>query len=237
VISQFLIPVSAILFLSGLAYYAMIGVPISRLAGAGEEPEGFVFVRWSGRHTRYAIAIVLQGLVIGAAAIGAMFALAASGQLDELARAARDSNAQPDPYTILRQIQKIQLGVFAAVIVVNVLLTTFMSIAAIENRLRFFGAVGTGLRHFFPILAANFLLYVASVALTIAAGIVLFAAGVVFSTVVSALNSVLVPAAVAYVQFFLSLITFAAQFVFNVFYTSLWIAFPAIVYRRLSSSG
>lgn len=224
-----------------LVVATMIGVPISRLAGAREEPDGFVFVRWSARHTRFAIALVIfYGLQLALTA-AALWFLAdrgylpgiknmidqmLSGQMDERSVALFQRNSN-----IINLIQMTASGL------VTGLLLTFAPAAAIENRIRFFGALKTGLFNLFPILAVYILLSLAALALTIAAVIAYFVVALIVSIALAALKGALDPAALTFIGFLLSLAMFAAVYVFNVFYTGLFFAFPAIVYRRLAPEG
>lgn len=224
--------------LATLAVATMVGVPISRLAGAGEEPEGFVFVRWSARHTRFALSLVVFYAVQTALTLAALWFLAdrgylpgIKGMIDQVSGAHIDERAivlYQRNSNIINLVQMVTAGL------VTGLLLTLAPAAAIENRIRFFGALKMGLRHFIPILASYILLCLATLALTIAAVIVYFVVVIVVSLVFGALRPVVDPSALAFVNLLVVLVIFAAIYVFNVFTTGLVFAFPAIVYRRLS---
>ncbi len=126
----------------------------------------------------------------------------------------------------------IELLIFVSV---AVLLITLTPMAAIENELRFFGALGTGLRHFFPILVGYVRLYCATLVLAIAAAIVFFIVVIVSSLNMNSQQPVLGIPVVAIINLLLVIVAIVAAYAFQVFTLSLWFAYPAIVYRRLAT--
>lgn len=216
----------------------MVGVPISRLAGAGEEPEGFIFVRWSARHTRFAAALVaFYGLQL-AATLAALWILADRGFVPGIKNLIDQflSGQMDERWIVLLQrnssiINFVQMA--ASGLVIGLLLTLAPA-AAIENRIRFFGALKTGALNLVPILASYILLCLSALALTIAAVILYFVAAILVSIVFGLLKPVMDPAAFSYLNILAALAFLSAVYVFNVFYAGLFFAFPAIVYRRLS---
>jgi len=227
--------------LLGLAYVTMIAVPISRLAGAGEEPVGVFFVRWSARHTRFAISYavyVLLPVLVGWAIIAFLIS---SGHLEGLRTALENiGTGQADPQslrTLDAEMSSANIILFLAGWVVGVLLLTLPPIAAIEDRIRLGGALRMGFRHFLPITGGLILIYLAGLALTIAFIIVFGIYGAVAVGVVTLLKPLLIPTAISVIAIALGITAFVAVFAFNCFYYGLWIAYPAVVYRRLSAES
>lgn len=230
----FAIPVGLI----NLMFATMIGVPISRLAGAAEEPEGVFFVRWSGPHTRYAIAYLIMLLVPMLLSWASAAALIEYGPFETL-KASFDAPAPQDPASTvpIADLLTLNMIVFLVQGLGSVALILLPPTAAIENRIRIGRALGAGLRHFLPILGGLILIYLVGIVLSIAFALLFGPAVAIAVGLVSWLQTVLVPAATLAIGAVLALAALVAVFAFNCFYYGLWVAFPAVAYRRLLAGG
>jgi hypothetical protein len=241
IIFDVLLPLYIPMLIVWLIAAVMINVPTVGLA-AGEEQDGFFFIRWSGRHTRYAFAVIVQWVFaygIGAAIVATLVHFGyLANPLDALAAMPTTGKPTPEQFvTMQTAMSSVRWVFYLAIGFFNAALVTFPAIAVAENRLDIWSALKTGIVHFFPILAVQILIFLARLVFMIGFFIAIFLLMLLLSVVAHGLAGVIAPPAAAAIVIGVVLAVLIAMLVFDVFYYALSTTISGVVYRRLSAES